>query len=67
MGRCPLLMPLAQMAQELVSLLDRAGIGAALDRARTLVEALEAVVHEHDGQAVPNRLAEARAPDGREE
>ena len=57
-----MLMPLAQMAEELASLLDRAAIGAALDRARSLAEALEALVHEDDGKAV--QLAEGRAPEG---
>ena len=64
-GRCPLLMPLAQMAEELVSLLDRAAIGAALDRARRLAEALEVLVHEGDRKAV--QLAEGRAPEGLEQ
>ena len=62
-----MLVPLAQMAEDLVSALDRGALGAALDRARALAEALEAVVHEEDGKAVPERPAEARAPDGREE
>jgi len=54
------------MAADLVSLLDRAAIGAALDRARTLVEALEALVHEGDGVAVPEPPAEASVPAGLE-
>ncbi len=32
-----------------------------------LAEALEALVHEEDGKAVPERPAEARAPDGLEQ
>ena len=67
MGRCPLLVPLAQMAEDLVSLLDCAAIGPALDRARRLAEALEALVHENDGKAVPDRLPGAHAPEGLEQ